>query len=89
LELQCNRGYYYYKENQNSNISINNHKKKGLIGGSFISIGVGLLYGNLEDDCNNCSSTEDFIDYNDKLIGRQKIGYILIFIGGIMISLGI
>jgi hypothetical protein len=57
------------------------------IGGCMVFVGAWIIYDELSKECGNCVDWQykDFIDESRK---EQKIGYILIGVGGLLIALG-
>ena len=58
------------------------------IGGLCIALGGTMLITNLDDECTDCSTTEDIKDFTNSIKAQQKIGYSFIIMGGLIIAIG-
>ena len=58
------------------------------IGGLLIAIGGGLLYSNLDKECNNCDDLDKIEAFSDGVSNTAKIGYGCMILGGLMIAVG-
>ena len=58
------------------------------IGGLLVAIGGGLLFSNLDKECNDCDTLEDVEDFTDELKSTAKMGYGCIIVGGLLITAG-
>ena len=88
IEFDCSKNRY---QESTKKVSANNETPSSFseseintakLGGIFIAIGGGLLITNMDSDIDG---TDDL----DSWEGRQKIGYGLITIGGVLIAIGI
>ena len=83
IEFDCSENRYQVSTNYETPSSFSESEfNPTRLGGIFIAIGGGLLITNMDSDIDD---TDDL----DSWEGRQKIGYGLITIGGILIALGI
>jgi len=91
IEFDCDDGSFSTRVTTEEEIKVESSKdvqsiiqntKKPLVGGIFIVFGGGLLIGNVGVEI------ETEADY-DTWTAQQKIGYGLITIGGVLITLGI
>ncbi len=57
------------------------------LGGILIMAGAGMLYSNVADDCSDCD-LEEVQTFTKDSQDTQKIAYILIGVGGLLIALG-
>jgi len=65
-------------------------QKTPVIGGTLIAIGGGLLFSNIDKECDDCIIGESpYEEYLKDLESTQKIGYGFIILGGILLALGI
>ena len=66
------------------------------VGGGFISMGAFVLYSTLSKECNDCTTTSssswqiqkalnNLQKFSDEIKKSHKTGYILIFLGGLLI----
>ena len=60
------------------------------VGGGFISMGAFVLYNNLGKECEDryggeCNKSSEITDFLNSVEESQKTGYILIFLGGLLI----
>ena len=55
-------------------------------GGLFISLGSIILFTNLNAECDDCTTINDFEAFSNNINGQQKIGYLFIAIGGLIIA---
>ena len=82
---------YYIKKEQECSEFMNDENNSSdikRVGGFFISLGAGALLLNVNDDCDNCNESQ-IEDFRDKQKNFNNLGYGLIMIGGILISIGI
>ena len=63
-------------------------RRGGYGGGVLIAIGAGMLYSNIGKECDDCD-TQALIEFVKSLESTQKAGYVFIFLGGILVALGI
>ena len=58
------------------------------IGGLCIALGGAMLITNLDDECTGCSTPDDIEDFTNSIKAKQKIGYLFIIMGGLIIAIG-
>ena len=63
--------------------------KRGYVGGVLIAVGGVLLYYNIDRECDDCETLDDFEHFTDIGDFIQKMGYGFIIVGGILVALGI
>jgi len=63
--------------------------KKPVAGGLLIAIGSGILFTNLDKECETCDTLNEVEAFYDNIEEQQKIGYVFIGLGGILVALGI
>ena len=63
-------------------------RRGGYAGGVLIAIGAGMLYSNIGKECDDCDTQATIVFYKS-LESTQKAGYVFIFLGGILVALGI
>ena len=56
-------------------------------GGILIMAGAGMLYSNTSDDCSDCD-LEELQSFTKDSQDKQKVAYMLIAVGGLLIALG-
>ena len=69
--------------------SIIQNTQKPLLGGIFIGIGSLILLSNVEPECDDCSTPDKVSAHMDEVYGLQRIGYVCLAVGGILLGLGI
>ena len=63
--------------------------KKGYVGGALIAVGGAILLYNIDRTCDDCETQYDFNIFTGTTTIYLKIGYGLITIGGVLLTLGI
>ena len=58
------------------------------IGGLLIALGGTMLITNLDKECDNCVTTEQYKVFTNDIKAQQKIGYAFITMGGLIIAIG-
>ena len=58
------------------------------IGGLLIALGGTMLITNLDKECDNCVTTEQYKVFTNDIKAQQKIGYAFIIMGGLIIAIG-
>tara|TARA_B100000315_G_C14094910_1_gene370966 strand:+ start:16 stop:507 length:492 start_codon:yes stop_codon:yes gene_type:complete len=58
------------------------------IGGLCIALGGTMLITNLDDECIDCSTIEAIEDFTKGIQAQQKIAYLFIIMGGLIIAIG-
>ena len=64
-------------------------RRGGYAGGVLIAIGAGMLYSNIGKKCDDCDTLDKVHKFGKSLESTQKVGYGFIFLGGILVALGI
>ena len=64
-------------------------KATPIVGGILIGVGSGILLSNVEPECDDCSTPDKVSAHMDEVYGLQRIGYVCLAVGGILLGLGI
>ena len=90
--FDCKRKTYNVRTGEQSDRAYKNgFEYAGLshkIGGLLIALGGTMLITNLDKECDSCVTTEQYKDFTNDVKAQQKIGYVFIIMGGLIIAIG-
>ena len=93
-EMLTRRNLKEIKKNEKYKEILNNRQNDVIsppinIGAFMIGIGAGILYLNMDAECENCNNFDELEDFTEDINSTHKIGYAFIMIGGFLSAYGI
>ena len=70
-------------------LDIKEFQQKPIVGGSLIALGSLLLYTNADRECDDCETYDDVDEFYESVNSRQKLGFLILILGGVFTALGV